>query len=330
MNNGVSRLARRVLRAGGMPWIAVLIVVVIAAAESPGFRTWANFSDLSRATIVLALASLGQFLVVLGGGVDLSIGMNVRLGGILAAAVMAGQTSRLPAGILVALGVGMLIGLVNGLLVTRLRIEPFIATLGVFALARGISLYAAAGLSGAVPTPLKDLYGWQIGPVYGLVMLTAAVWLVTAWALYRTPWGLHVHATGADSAVAAVAGIAVRRVRLVLYVIAGLLGGLATIVSLTSGAGGSSTSAEGLEFEALAAVVVGGVSLAGGRGRLLGALGGVVLLSVVDNALTLLRIPSFYQELIRGLVILLAAALYVEGRSRRARRTSRPAVAPAT
>lgn len=329
MRDMFSGVMRRVARGGGMPWIAAVIIIILAATQSPGFRTWSNFSDLSRATLVLALASLGQFLVVLGGGVDLSIGMNVRLGGILAAAVMAGQSSLTLPGIVVALGVGVAIGLVNGLLVTRLHIEPFIATLGMFALARGISLYAASDLSGSVSAPLKDLYGWRIGPVYGLVVLTAVVWVVAAWALYRTRWGVHVHATGADPAVATVSGIPVRRIKVGLFVLAGLLGGLATVVSLTSGAGGSSTSAEGLEFQSLAAVVVGGVSLAGGRGRLLGALGGVVLLSVVDNALTLLRIPSFYQELIRGLVILLAAALYVERRYR-ARREPRPAVVPAT
>ncbi|MGZ4663690.1 MAG: ABC transporter permease [Frankiaceae bacterium] len=121
-----------------------------------------------------------------------------------------------------ALAVGVGIGLVNGLLVTRLHIEPFIATLGMFALARGISLYAAPDLSGSVPAPLKDLYGWRIGPVFGLVVLAALVWVVVAWALYRTRWGVHLHATGADPAVATVSGIPVRRIKLGLFVLAGL------------------------------------------------------------------------------------------------------------
>lgn len=330
MLDTLSGLTRRFARAGGIPWVATLAIVVATAAHSPGFRTWANASDLSRATVVLALAALGQFIIVLGGGVDLSVGMNVRVGGIVAASVMVGQNGNIVFGLLVALGIGAAIGLINGLLVTRLGIEPFIATLGMFALARGISLYLSKRLNGNVAPGLSEFYGWKIGPVYGLVVITAIAWLVAAWMLYRTPWGVHVHAIGADPAVANLGGINVRRMRTVLFVIAGAIGGLATIASLSSGAGGSSTSAEGLEFEALAAVVVGGVSLAGGRGRLLGALGGVVLLSVLDNALTLLRVEAYYQQLVRGLVILIAAGLYVESRSRRSRKPRGEAIPSTT
>lgn len=330
MNETFSTAVRRLARAGSIPWVAALAIAVVTTSQSPGFRTWANFSDLSRATVVLALAVLGQFIVVLGGGVDLSLGMNVRLGGIAAAAVMAGENGNLVLGLLVAVAVGVAVGIVNGLLVTRLGIEPFIATLGVFALARGISLYLAKELNGGVSPALSDFYGWKIGPFYGLVILTVFVWLIAAWLLYRTPWGVHVHATGADPAVAHLGGINVRRMRMVLFLVAGALGGLATIASLSSGAGGSSTSAEGLEFQALAAVVVGGVSLAGGRGRLFGALGGVVLLSVLDNALTMLHVESYYQQLVRGVVILVAAGLYVESRRRQPRRQpNRVSTAPA-
>lgn len=330
MTDPLSGGLRRLARAGGVPWVAALAIGIATSVHSPGFRTAANLSDLSRATVVLALAALGQFIVVLGGGVDLSIGMNVRLGGIIAASVMAGENGNLILGVLVALGVGAAMGTVNGLLVTRLGIEPFIATLGMFALARGVSLYLAGSLNGGVSPALSDFYGWKVGPLYGLVIVTAAVWAVVAWLLYRTPWGVHVHATGADPAVANLGGIQVARMRTVLFLIAGVLGGLATIASLSSGAGGSSTSAEGLEFQALAAVVVGGVSLAGGRGRLLGALGGVVLLSVLDNALTLLRVESYYQQLVRGVVILIAAGMYVESRKRRSRQIPNDVPAAAT
>ncbi len=306
---------RELLESGAVIWSVVIVVLVFALSRSHDFRTADNLSNLSRQFAVLALVSLGQLLVVIAAGVDLSLATNVRLGAIAAAIVMGGNDARLVLGILAALGVGLAVGAFNGLVVTRLRIEPFITTLGTSALLGGLSLYVASTPQGRSAPALNSFYGWKVGPLFGVVVLVAVVWLATGFALRRTAWGRHVYAVGGDAAVARLSGIRVRSVQASVFIVSGLLGGVAAVITLASAGVGDPASASGLEFDSLAAVVIGGASLSGGRGRLSGALGGVVLFSILGNVFNLLQVDIWYQQLTRGLIILIAASLVVARRS---------------
>jgi ribose transport system permease protein len=288
------------------------LIVVWAVANSDDFRNVGNLSNLSRQMTVLGLVAIAQFVVVIAGGVDLSIGANVRLSAIVGAIVMDGDESRFVVGVLAALGVGLAVGAANAFVVTRLRVEPFIATLGTGALVSGLALYIATTPVGRSSPQLDSLYGWSIGPLYFAVLLLIVVWIIATYALQRTPWGRHVYAVGGDPAVARLSGIDVPKVTASTYLAGGFLGGLAAIVLLASAGIGDAALAVGLEFDSLAVVVIGGASLAGGRGRLIGALGGVVLFSLLGNVFNLLQIDVWYQQLVRGLIILIAAAALVD------------------
>ena len=313
MAAGRLRFSRRsLLESGAIVWLIVLVLFVLAAFQSSDFRSIDNLSNLTRQFSVLGLAALAQFVVVVSGGVDLSIAANIRVSAIVAAMVMDGSNDRLVLGIAAGACVGLSVGVVNSLIVTRLGVEPFIATLGTGALLSGLALFLASTPKGRSSPLLDQFYGWQLGPVYATFFLVVVVWLCAAYAIERTPWGRHLYAVGGDSSIARISGIHVTRVTSSAYVIAGVLGGVAGIVTLASAGVGDSALATGLEFDSLAVVVIGGTSLAGGRGRLLGVLGGVVLFSLLGNVFNLLHVDIWYQQLVRGLIILIAAAALVD------------------
>jgi ribose transport system permease protein len=313
-----ARLARAVA-SGGVVWFVVAVLLVIAAVEGEDFGTSNNLTNVGRQAVVLALVALAQFVVVLAAGVDLSIAANVKITSILAAMSMQGSDERFFAGVLAALAVGAGIGLVNGLVVTKLRVEPFIATLGTGALVQGLALSIASTPKGRSSPLLGDLYAQRfLFDVYLVTFLVAAVWVVAWFVLNRLRPGRHLYATGAAADVAGLSGVRVDRVRIGAFVVAGLLGGLAGLVTLAGSGIGDPNAAVGLEFTSLAIVVIGGASLAGGRGRLLGVLGGVVLFALLGNVFTMLKVEVWYQQGIRGLVILIAASLYVQRRRRAA------------
>lgn len=323
-------VARRRIEAfvatGGMVWVLVATIVVIAAVKSPDFRTVANLSNVSRQTVVLSIVALGQFLVVLTGGVDLSVGMVVRITALGTAITIDGIDNRTLLGMAIAVLLGLAAGTANGTLVTWLRVPAFIATFGTLAVLQGISLMIASTPSGRTSDSLASFWRWKIDEIYGVVLITGLVWLAIGVALHRTVWGRHVFAVGGDRVIAAASGVRTTWVRLSVYVLAGLLAAVAGVLTAARAGVGDPNAGFGLEFESLAAVVIGGASLAGGRGRLRGVLGGVILLSVIGNVFNLLDIDVWYQQLLKGGIILAGAAAYVARRepSRRGHGTITP------
>jgi ribose/xylose/arabinose/galactoside ABC-type transport system permease subunit len=295
---------------GGAAWVLLIGLLVVGSAISEDFRSIRNLSNVSRQAVVLSLVSLGQFVVVLTAGVDLSLGMVVRIATLSTAITIGGIDERTPLAVGTALGVGMLAGVANGLVVTLLRVPAFIATLGSLAVIQGVSLLVAATPKGDTAETLGAIWGWQVGPVYGAVIIAIGVWLAMAVALHRTVWGRHVYAVGGDERVAARSGVRARTIRASAFVVAGLLAAVAGVLTAARSGVGDPNAGFGLEFESLAAVVIGGASLAGGRGRLLGVLGGVLLLSLIGNVFNLVGIDVWYQQLLKGGLILIGAALY--------------------
>lgn len=314
MATDVRRRLGVVAENGGVVWVVVVALAIYAATTSGDFRSTGNLTNLSRQLIVLGLASVAQFVVVLAAGVDLSIGASIRLAAIVAAIVMDGSNERFILGALAAIGVSFVVGGVNGLVSVVFRVEPFIATLGTGAIVSGLALYIASTPKGRASPWWTDLYTSQVGPfpvlLIGAVIVAVVVWILLA----RTAWGRHVYAVGGDREIARLSGLRADRVAISAYLVAGLLAGLTGLVVIGSTGVGDPSAAAGLEFESLAVVVIGGASLAGGRGRMSGVVGGIVLFGMLSNVFNLLGVEVWYQQLVRGTVILVAAGLYVQRR----------------
>jgi ribose transport system permease protein len=299
-------------RNGVAVWIVVLVAVVgLTVADGARFWAPANVANILTATVVLGLAALGQHLVVLSGGIDLSVGSIATLSALLTAILINGYPIRTAPVIVAMLLLGALIGVCHGLLVARVGLPPFIVTLATLYLIQGAAFMVSTTPGGRVTSALSAVALGRIGPVpYSFGVLLVALALV-AWALRSTAFGRHLYAVGGDQAAARANGVPVMRVLVTAYVLAGMLAALAGILLAARATIGSPTAGQGLELSAITVVVLGGTSLLGGRGSLVGTVGGVLLLSLVGSSVTLLQLPATLTELIRGVVILAAAAIFV-------------------
>jgi ribose transport system permease protein len=293
----------------------VLLVGVGAGIYSERFRDPSNLTNVLRQTIVLGLLAIGQSLVILAGGIDMSVALIARVSTLIVAVLFGGNDALiLP---LVALGllIGAGLGLINGLIITRVYASPFIVTFGMFSILNGIALAIASSPVGKIPPAFLTVYDASLGPLPVSVIAMALVW-AGAWLLSsRTRFGRALYAVGGSQRVARLSAINVSRVLLVAYVLSGLCSAAGGLFILARTGVGDPKMAEGLDFQSIVAVALGGISLSGGRGSLLGTLGGVLLLGVVANMFNILQVDSFFQQLILGLVVLITVATYRTGKA---------------
>lgn len=300
------------VRRGAAVWIIVgLLVLALTVLRGGALWTPGNLAALLTSAVVLGLVALGQHTVILSGGIDLSIGALVTLVTLMTAVLMDGYPIRTVPVIVGAFLLAGMLGAVNGVLVTKLGMPPFIVTLGTLYIFSGIALLISNTPTGQVTSVLSAFAIGRVGPIpYIFFVLVCAVVLV--WCLLnRTAWGKHVFAVGGDMEAARGVGINVDRVRIEAYIVAGLLAAAAGVILTARSTVGSPTAGEGLELSAITVVVLGGASLLGGRGTLLGTMGGVALLSLITNSIALLQFPSTITDLIRGVIIIAAAAIFV-------------------
>ncbi|MBB6334349.1 ABC transporter permease [Schaalia hyovaginalis] len=290
--------------------LAVLVLLtVFMAVAAPNFASVDNLLNIARAISINAIIAAGMTFVIITAGIDLSVGSTVAVAGVTA--VLAAMTG-MPSFIAILIGVcaGALAGLVNGALSAYLALAPFIVTLGLMTFLRGLAYTMTEGQP-IVDSALsfRDLgNGYLLGiPVPVVVMI--GVYLVSWLVLERTKFGRHVYAVGGNPEAARLAGIRVKRVLTSVYVIAGALAGLAGVIFAARVVSAQPTAGNGYELDAIAAVVLGGTSLAGGKGRILGTLVGSVILGVLTTGLILMNVQFFTQLLIKGIVIILAVAI---------------------
>lgn len=284
---------------------AFVILLLIAASASDVFFTQRNVSNLFRQIVTNGLISLGMLVVILTGGIDLSVGPIVALTGILASGLQ-NHMPLLPA-ILIALAAGLLVGVVNGFLVARFKLQPFIVTLATLSAVRGVVyVYSETPQTPSNPAFRALLGGGFIGPVpvAALIMLACfpLVWIF----LNRTTAGRAIVATGGNEEAVRLAGINVRSHILLAYVISGLFSGLAGILVASRLGIAQPSVGAGYELDAIAACVIGGAILGGGGGGAAGVFGGVLTLGLIDNLLNLFNVQSYYQQIFKGLIILFA------------------------
>ncbi|MEW2134267.1 ABC transporter permease [Streptomyces sp. NPDC005435] len=288
-------------------WMLLLVGVVLSIA-SPVFLTSTNLLNVGLATSVVALLAIGQTYVIVLAEIDLSVGAVLGFSSVVTALVLRDH-GLLPA-LAAGLGVGAAAGLVNGLLVTRTRMPSFIATLAMMSILSGLTLQ----LSDGNPVGVDDYAFQGIGQDY-VAGIPLPVWLMVAgYAVFgvllaRTGFGRFVYATGDNLEAARLSGIRTQRVKVLAFVISGLLAALGGFILTARLSTAEPTAGTGLELESIAAVIIGGTSLAGGRGKLLGTLIGALVLGVIDNGMNLLDVSPFLQSVVKGVVILLAVFL---------------------
>lgn len=287
-------------------FVALLVLGVVMALLSPVFLTTQNVLNIGVQAAVVAILAFGQTFVIVSGGIDLSVGSVAALSSIVTAYTAA--TGGVNPFVAIALGLvtGVASGFVSGSLVAYGRLPAFIATLAMLSIARGLALVLSDGVPIAQPEAVawlgSTVGGWLPVPV--LVMVVAG--LLAGFILARTYSGRAMYAIGGNEEAARLSGINVRRQQLVIYSLAGLYSAIAGLVLAGRLASGQPQAAAGYELDAIAAVVIGGASLAGGSGRAFGTFVGALVLAVIRNGLNLLNVSSFWQQVVIGAVIALA------------------------
>ena len=310
-------LSQRILRRlthldlnSNMVFVILLALVITGMLGSDRFLSVPNLTNVLRQMVIPLLLATGQTLVILSGGIDLSVSAVVTLSNVFAAGLMMGKDERLLPVALLCLGIGLLVGAINALVVIKLRVIPIIATLGTMVIGQGIALIYTHQPIGILPRSLYSLANASLGSLpFSTIWLTIIILLVIV-LLYRSIYGRHLYAVGGDIGVARLSGIAVERVRMVAYLLSGLLAA-ATGLYLTSRMGsGDPTVGPGLELDSIAAVLLGGTVLGGGRGSLMGTIAGVIVLVLVGNVFNQLGLRIWHQQVAKGIIIILAVALY--------------------
>ncbi len=296
------------------PFLGLLLVIVLFTCLEPQtFPSFYNLKTVASQTVIVALGAMGMTLVIISGGIDLSVGSVIALSTVVTALGLDAGWSpfvSLIAGILA----GGACGLLNGLIITRFRIVPFIATLGMFSVVRGFAMYLADEQK--VDAPLTWINGLMAkSPDPAWLILAPGVWLMIAAALFvaallrNTPFGRYVFAIGSSEPTARLCGIRVKRVKVWIYSIAGIFAGLAGSMQFSRLSVGDPTVAVGVELDVIAAVVIGGGSLSGGEGSVLGSLIGAFIMAFIRNGCDLAGVPNYFQKIIIGAIIVAAVAI---------------------
>jgi len=311
MNIGVSDLVRKY----GLI-LALLLGVVILSIISDAFLTFNNLMNVLRQVSINGILAVGMTLVILTAGIDLSIGALMAVAAVIAASIVAQNPDAVFPALLAAIAASSLLGGVSGVMSTKLNVAPFIATLAMMTIARGIALIYTNGRPITIQSEaFKYLGQGYIGPVPVPVVIFALVTAIFSFILYKTKFGRYIYAVGGNENAAHVSGIRVHRVKIWVYIINGALAGLAGALLASRISSGQPNSGLGYELDAIAAVVIGGTSLFGGRGSMLGTIVGVLIIGVINNGLNLLNVSSYWQQIIKGLII--AGAVIMDQRTKR-------------
>lgn len=294
------------------PAIALVLACAFFASQSDRFLSLQNFSLILQQVMVVGTIAIGQTLIILTAGIDLSCGMIMALGSIVMTKFAADYGLSAPVAIACGIAATALLGLVNGLLVTRVKLPPFIVTLGTLNIAFAITqLYSGSQTITNIPEGMTWLgNSFKLGGanvVYGAVLMLV-LYLATWFALRETAAGRHVYAVGNNPEATRLTGISTEKVLLGVYVVAGIFYGIASMLSVARVGAGDPNAGQTENLDAITAVVLGGTSLFGGRGIILGTLVGALIVGVFRNGLTLMGVSSVYQILVTGILVILAVA----------------------
>lgn len=289
--------------------VALVLLVIVFGIASPTFLSWGNVQAILVVSAILVILTVGQSYVIITAGIDLSVASALTMSSvILGLAVNWGWS--IGAACVLAVVAGTLVGVLNGLAIAKGKITDFIVTLGTLSIAAGVALVLSNGAPVTITSDfLLRLATGSLGPIPYFVLVAAVVAIIGHVVLFHTRFGTHLLATGGDPEAARATGINTDRVKIAAYVISGLLAGLASILLTARIGAAEPTVNTSYLLNSVAAVVLGGVSLFGGRGTIIGPVVGAILLTALVNGLTLLSVSQFYQQVAIGIVVVLAALL---------------------
>jgi ribose/xylose/arabinose/galactoside ABC-type transport system permease subunit len=295
--------------------IALVLLVIIASILSPRFLSTVNLMNVLRQTSIIGVLGIGMTFVILTAGIDLSVGATLALSAVLLAGTLE-STGNIWLSMAIGIAAGMAVGLANGIGVTFGRVQPFVMTLGMLGIARSLAFLYTHG----EPIPVVDMrflklgigYLWKV-PIPSVIFLVLLV--IAALVLHYTPFGRYVYAIGSNEEAARLSGVDVRKYKIVVYVISGATAAIGAILYCAQFAAAPAIAGEGYELDAIAAVVVGGTSLFGGQGGVIGTFLGALIIGILSNILNLTGVSPFAQPLAKGALIILA--VWIVGRGQR-------------
>lgn len=290
--------------------LVLAVMVIIMALVSPNFLTFANLFNISRQIAVMAIVAAGMTFVIISGGIDLSVGSNVALSGIVLSWLI--QSAGLPIGLalIAGLGVALLIGLLNGSFIAKLKIPFFIVTLATMVIARGLCFIITGGFPiSQLGESFQQIGRGYLGPIPIPVIIMILVYVAAFTILQRMRFGRYVYALGGNETAARLAGIRLDRVKIAIYGVSGVCAGVASLILTSRMNSGDPNMGTGLEMDAIAAIVIGGANISGGKGWIWGTFIGAYIIGILNNGLNMLNIAAYYQMALKGLVILLAVWL---------------------
>ena len=316
MNSVVGNLSFDRLRQYGLI-LSLVILFVVMALLNDNFLTFSNLINIARQVSVIAIAAVGMTIVIIIGGIDLSVGSILAFAGVVATMAYANIESAVVA-VLVGIAVGAAVGFFNGFVTAKGMIAGFITTLATMSAIRGLGFIITDGIPISATNPNFTFIG--TGYLLGIpvpVIIMVIVLLLGSYLMNRTRFGRYIYAIGGNEQTSRWSGLKVDRIKIYVYTLSGLLTGLAGVILSARLASGQPFAGQGFELDVIAAVIVGGASLAGGKGNVSGTIIGVLLIGVLSNGLTLLNVDSYYQMVIKGGIIILAVLIDSLGRRKK-------------
>ena len=291
-------------------YVFLLFLVIFFSLSTDGFLTFTNIINIIRQIAIIGIAAFGEAFVLLTGAIDLSIGSIIGLSGVTSAILIRDAGFGVPLALLCGVLAGTLVGLLNGLIVTKLKIPAIIATLGTYTIVRGLSNLVAGGMSVfGMPEQYKVLGRGYISFLPIPVVVMIAVLVVLYLALNHTPFGRYVYAVGSNFESARITGINIPRIRNTVFIISGTTAGIAGVILSSRLDAGQAVPVYNFELDVITAVVLGGISIMGGKGKIIGVVIGVLIIGVLENGLILLNVLFYSQLVIKGPVLLGALGL---------------------
>lgn len=297
--------------------IGLILLVVIISFSTPKFLTGSNLLNLLKSNSVNAIISCGMLLAILMGEIDISVGSTVGLTGVIGAYLITNAGLPVPVTVILCLGVGAVVGAVNGVAISYLSVPAFVATLATQSIGRGLTEIISGGVTIRVRNDAYTALGnASIGGVSIIIIYAAAVIIFTWFLLNRTRFGYYIYALGGNKMAAQYSGVNVKKYNMLPYVLIGLFCGLGGIIWSARLGSAAATLGSGFEMDAIAAVVIGGTSMSGGVGTVGGTFIGILIIGVITNGLNLMGINSFWQDVFKGIIILAAVIIDVIRKSK--------------
>lgn len=293
--------------------VFIILMSLGVQLRNPSFLTWENINDIATNTAILAILSVGMMLVIITRGIDLSIGATLALSGMVAALTVKQMPDMHPLLVLaIGIGVGLLCGMVLGVLVAWLNILPIIATLGMMNVFRGLTFESSGGKwvsAHQMPASFKEIATGSLLGINNLIAIAIVIYIAAYYFVSYTRTGRRIYAIGSNPDSAVISGIRTRRILWLVYTIMGGLAGLAGVLWVSKFASAQGDTASGYELSVIAACVLGGVSIAGGIGKISGIILGSILLGILNNAMPMINVSPFWQMFIQGSIILIAVLI---------------------